>query len=122
MCYKKCARERSVEPLTIYFFQSDELRPAKETTKTEADPLQLECFNSHAALHTLSSRNKEVQKGVGRIMRSMPTNLGLIDVAFVGWACHAEGHLGRHAIRIPEDANFFQKKKDWSRTDIFKLS
>ena len=34
---------------------------------------------------------------------------GLIDVAFLGWACHA-GHLGRHAFEgIPEDAACLQK-------------
>ena len=34
---------------------------------------------------------------------------GLIDVAFLGWACHA-GHLGRHAFEgIPEDAVCLQK-------------
>ena len=30
-------------------------------------------------------------------------------LAFLGWACHAEGHLGRHAMRIPEGAVWFQK-------------
>ena len=48
---------------------------------------------------------------------------GLIDVAFLGWACHA-GHLGRHAFEgIPEDAVCLRKNiQDWSRVDTFKLS
>ena len=40
----------------------------------------------------------------------------LHDIAFLGWACHAEGHLGRHAFEgLPEDAFC-------SRGDTFELS
>ena len=92
--------------------------PRNPTKLTDAEPLHLKRFSCPANTF-YTDRASFAEKGVGCIMRSnsssRKSHFAATDrckLACLGWACHAEGHLGMHAMRI----------QGWSRIDAFKLS